>query len=354
MRALNIVVLGAAYGLLPAMRCLSAGHNITVICRPDEQRALIDDGAKVTFSASGQVLSAAAAYGAAPSGVLGVSGAGYDVSSSDLAILAMSEPHFSSPEIVSLIRRIAAANIPVLSISNTPPPAFLSRLNSIDAGDLKDAFVAWATWQHLDPALVTSASPDAQAVRRNPAKTNELTVTLGSNFKVAPFERPQDQAMLEGLARDVAADRQDGETMSARFIAHSSLHVPLSKWPMLLTGNCRCLQPDVSIIPIAAAVNTDKAASEQAYQWTLDLVRRLGAKSDELVPFKHYSVVSRRLIAPSSFARAAAAGVPAIERIDKMIQLAGRSFGLSFPELDRIVEQTDTLVTAHGDDRALA
>ena len=29
MRALNIVVLGAAYGLLPAMRSLSAGHNVT-------------------------------------------------------------------------------------------------------------------------------------------------------------------------------------------------------------------------------------------------------------------------------------------------------------------------------------
>lgn len=354
MRALNIVVLGAAYGLLPAMRSLSAGHNVTVICRPDEQRALLDAGAKVTFSASGQVLSAPAIYGTSMSGALGVSGAECDLSTTDLVILAMSEPHFGVPEIAALVRRIAAARIPVLSISNTPPPAFLKRLGGIRTGDLKDAYLAWETWQHLDPALVTAASPDAQAVRRNPARTNELTVTLGSNFKVAPFERSQDQALLEQLANDIAVDRQNGETMLARLIAHPSVYAPLSKWPMLLTGNCRCLQPDGSIVPIGAAVNLDKASSQQAYEWSLDLVRRFGAQDEDLVPYKHYAVVSRRLTAPSSFARAVAAGKPSVERIDKMLQRAGQSFGMSLPELDRIVDQTDALIDAQSDHRVSA
>ncbi|MEM7327608.1 MAG: hypothetical protein AAF437_02640 [Pseudomonadota bacterium] len=341
MRDLNILILGATYGLLPAMRILTAGHRVSVVCRAEEQAALIQHGARILFKSSDQRLEATAAKAPAPVGTLGVTDADIDLAAIDLVILAMSEPHFRAPEIASLVGRIGAAQLPVISISNTPPPPFLQRLGDFDIDLLQDAYLAWDTWKSLHPDQVTSASPDAQAVRRNPDRTNELTVTLGSNFKIAPFARAEDQALLEQLASDISSFKIDGDPVNVRLIPHGSLFAPLAKWPMLITGNCRCLQPNGEIISISDAVRTNLEESQAVYEWVLDVVRATGAKDSDLVPFRHYAAVSRRLIAPSSFARAVHARASGVERIDKMVQLTARAFGLSLPVLDTIVEQAD-------------
>lgn len=348
----RILVLGAAYGLLPAMRLLTAGHNVTVICRPEEQSDLVDHGAQISFKASDQRLEAPAAMGRGTPGVLGVTDADVELSGTDLVILAMSEPHFAAPEISALIKKIGEAGLPVISISNAPPPPFLRRLNKLNTDALQEAYIAWDAWQYLKPEQVTAVSPDAQAVRKNPSRLNELTVTLGSNFKVAPFHRESDQALLERLARDVAAYEVDGRQVSVRFVPHRSLYAPLAKWPMLVTGNCRCLGSDGSMVSISDAVRSDLEASREVYEWVLELVQKTGADDSDLVPFRHYAAVSRRLIAPSSFARSVVARGGAVERVDKMVQLTGRALGMSHGDLDAIVTFADnhmleTSSTAH-------
>ncbi len=341
----HILVLGAAYGLLPAMKLFKAGHRVTMVCRRDEQQAFASNGAILAFKGVGdelgQVLTAPVQLGCGEDGHIGVAGPEMKIDSVDMVFLAMSEPYFAAPELEDLVARISAANLPVVSISNAPPPAFLKRLQLANAENLRPAYFAWETWSSLNPARVTAASPDAQAVRRDPSKPNELWVTLGSNFKIAPFEFAEDQALLERLAKDISAVRHNGLPVKVQFIPHASLFAPLAKWPMLVAGNCRCLKPDGSLHSISEAVRGDVVASEAAYEWTMDLVRDLGANDNELVPFRHYAAVAKRLSAPSSFARAVHAGAKQVERCDKIVQLVGQSLGRSLPELDAIAEQVD-------------
>jgi len=344
----RILVLGATYGLLPAMKIFKGGHHVTIVCRPEEQSAFLNDGASVTYKGIGghvgQSLNASVCAGSGTGTEIGVVSPDAPLNDVDMAIFAISEPLFSDPDLSELVGRISDAGIPVVSISNAPPPAFLARLKNLSIDGLRSAYGAWEVWAQLDPDRTTAASPDAQAVRRNPERPNALTVTLGSNFKVAPFARQQDQALLEQIARDVESVRLNGIPVKVQFKTGGSLYAPLAKWPMLVAGNCRCIRPDGSLRPISAAVHDNLSASERIYEWTLDLVRSVGASEKDLVPFRHYAAVSKRLGAPSSFARSVANRSPLVERVDKMIQLVGRQCDRHSTELNQLVEMTDRLV----------
>ncbi|WP_193139063.1 ketopantoate reductase family protein [Meridianimarinicoccus sp. MJW13] len=348
MSKMNILMLGAAYGLLPAVRILLAGHRVTVVCRASEQSSIASDGAQISFlkrdGTPNTTMSAPGTIGTVKDNALCLAGVDVDLSPFDMVFLAMSEPQYASEDVAGLVRRIGASGLPVVSLMNALPPPFLARLNAFDTVQLRPAYTAWSVWQHLDPALISAASPDAQAVRMDPERTNELSVTLASNFKVAPFEQAAHQELLETLSRDVSAYRQDGRPLPVRLLAHNALHVPMAKWPMLMAGNCRCVGPDGSIVSIAEAVGADPEASQRIYDQTLEVVRAAGAGDGDIVPFSHYARAARGLVRPSSFARAIAAGAPNIERVDKIIQLSGRALGQTIPEIDRIVAQVDVLM----------
>jgi hypothetical protein len=342
----SILVLGAAYGLLPSVRIALAGHRVTVVCRSEEQVQISTHGATVTFlDRRGQVrtsLKVPAHSGAATQGLLGLVSPETDPADYDLVLLAMGEPHYAEPEVASLVRRIADARRPVISLMNLVPPPFLARLGTLDVNGLRPAYAAWDVWQALDPELVTAASPDVQAVRPDPTQANEIAVTLASNFKVAPFQRPDDDAVLKSIAAGVSAYRLDGSPLPARILAHEALHVPLAKWPMLIAGNCRCLHPDGSVVSIRDAVAADPDTSKALYNWTLDVVARTGASPGTLVPFDAYFRATAALSRPSSFARAISSRAKSIERIDKMVQLAGRALGSNdHPILNSIVDYVD-------------
>lgn len=344
----HVLVLGATYGLLPAMKIFKAGYRVTLVGRQEERAAFLKHGATVTFKGiggkPGQRLDAPVVAGHGTGTQLGVVGTDTGLQGIDMAIFAISEPHFADPDLATLVGCVADAGIPVVSISNAPPPAFLQRLSRFSTQYVRDAYRAWDTWAHLDPERTTAASPDAQAVRRNPDRPNELTVTLGSNFKVAPFAQWKDQALLEQIARDVETIRLDGVSVKVQFKTDGSLYAPLAKWPMLIAGNCRCFNPDGSLRPISAAVHDDLEASERMYEWTLELVRSIGASDSDLVSFRHYAAVSKRLSAPSSFARSVANRSQQVERVDKMIQLVGLEFGRVSEELDQVVAMADGLI----------
>lgn len=348
MTQLNVLVLGASYGLLPAVRILLAGHRVTVVCRTEEQTALIANGASVSFLRRNgdpdMTLTVAAAHAPAGAGELGVSGTVFDVAGFDIVFCAMSEPQYADPAVAALLRRIASARLPVVSLMNALPPPFLVRLGTLDVDQLRPAYTSWSIWEELDPELVSAASPDAQAVRQSPDQPNALSVTLASNFKVAPFVRPEQQALIEMIASDVSAYRPEGRPLPVRILAHPSLHVPLAKWPMLIAGNCRCLQPDGRAVSIADAVWADPEVSQRIYDRVLDIVQAAGAAKHDLVPFAHYAKAASSLSRPSSFARALVNGAANIERVDRMVQLCGRTFGIELAELDVIVEQVNRVL----------
>ena len=65
------------------------------------------------------------------------------------------------------------------------------------------------------------------------------------------------------------------------------------------------------------------------------------------MPFEKYAAAAENLAKPSSVARAVAAGAPVIERVDMLVQLIGRSLGMSEPEIDAIVATVDGELAAN-------
>jgi len=95
--------------------------------------------------------------------------------------------------------------------------------------------------------------------------------------------------------------------------------VPLAKWPMLVTGNYRCVRRH-DMIAIRDAVHMDIERSRRIYEWTASLCMALGADAADLVPFDKYAKAAEGLAKPSSAARALFGGSKHIERVDSLVQ----------------------------------
>src|SRR5262249_40425769 len=121
---------------------------------------------------------------------------------------------------------------------------------------------------------------------------------------------------------------------------HDSQFVPLAKWPMLITGNYRCIRPG-GMISIREAVHADLDRSREVYDWVRQLCTRLGAKDAALVQFEKYARAAEGLAAPSSAARSLFSGAQQIERVDCLVRLAARQQGLQLDTLDEIVALVD-------------
>jgi hypothetical protein len=109
---------------------------------------------------------------------------------------------------------------------------------------------------------------------------------------------------------------------------------------MLLAGNYRCLHDD-GVRSIADAVHGDLEASQHVYDWVVDLCVGMGAGHDDMVPFDKYAQAARSLQSPSSAARALSAGVPHIERVDRLVQVLAAQRGLRHGSVDETVGRVD-------------
>jgi len=256
----------------------------------------------------------------------------------------MQEPQYRSPGVRELLDAVARAKVPCMSIMNMPPLPYLARIPGIDVKAIRGCYTDPTVWDGFDPKLMTLCSPDPQAFRPPDQEVNVLQVRLPTNFKAARFEGERPTAMLRDIAQGVEAARFDaGEgpiELPVKLKVHDSVFVPLAKWAMLLAGNYRCVKAD-SVVPIKEAVHGDLAASKAIYEWVVDLCVSLGAAREDMVPFEKYAKAAESLQSPSSAARALAAGAPAIERVDRLVQSIAAQKGKRNAELDKIVETVD-------------
>ncbi|HKF02426.1 MAG TPA: hypothetical protein VKB49_08925, partial [Candidatus Sulfotelmatobacter sp.] len=125
---------------------------------------------------------------------------------------------------------------------------------------------------------------------------------------------------------------------------HDSIFVPLAKWPMLITGNYRCIRKD-DMISIKDAVLGDGGKSHEIYGWVSKLCTVLGADSDDLVLFDKYAKAAEGLGKPSSAARALFGGAAYIERVDCLVRRIAVQKGLQSGTLDEIVTVVDERLT---------
>jgi len=310
----NVLILGASYGSLLATKLAMAGHRVRLVCSSPTADLINREGTIVRFPLK------------EPPGTLEVHSRelpGYidaappdDVEPRchDLVVLAMQEAQYADASVRRLMQRIAAARLPCLALMNMPPPPYLRRIPGLDAERLGSCYAASGAWDGFDPAVVTLASPDPQAFRPAGEGKNVLVVGLATNFKAAAFEDAAATQLLRGLAADI----EQHAHVPVKLKVHDSPFVPLAKWPMLVTGNYRCVEPD-GMVSIQQAVHRDLGRSRAVYEWAMNLCCRLGASPDDLVPFDKYAQAAASLHRPSSAARALSEGARDIERVDQLV-----------------------------------
>jgi hypothetical protein len=340
----KILIMGASYGSLLASKLLFAGHTLKLVCLPAEAELINQEGIRVRMPIKGrdglvEIDSRQLPGKLSADGPQTVDPGGYD-----LVALAMQEPQYRSPGVRELLDAVAKSRIPCMSIMNMPPLPYLARIPGIALDACRSAYTDPTVWDSFDPALMTLCSPDPQAFRPPEEKVNVLQVRLPTNFKAARFESDAHTAILRRLEADIEAvrfDTKDGKIeLPVKLKVHDSVFVPLAKWPMLLTGNYRCVQKE-SVQSIKDAVHTDLEASRSVYNWVVKLCTSLGAAEKDLVPFEKYANAALSLASPSSAARALAAGAPNIERVDHLVKIIAAQKGMQSKAVDEIVALVD-------------
>jgi hypothetical protein len=357
----KILILGASYGSLLGVKLALASQDVKLVCLPQEASVINAEGAVVRMPSSAFSLRSELRRG--PSQGPKESPALIEVNSRDLpghlsahgpfevnprdfdlVCLAMQEPQYRSPGVRELLRDIAGARVPCMSIMNMPPLPYLSRIPGISPEQCAGSYTDASVWSGFDPEVMTLCSPDPQAFRPPGERANVLQVRLPTNFKVARFDADSHTKMLNELADAIESSRYafKGEKVDlpVKLKVHDSVFVPLAKWAMLLTGNYRCVRTD-GVVPIREAVHGNLAESRDIYEWVVDLCISLGAAAQDMVPFKRYAGAALSLGTPSSAARALAAGVPNIERVDRLVQAVAAQRGSRNALVDRGVEVVD-------------
>jgi len=340
----NVMTMGASYGSLLATKLILAGHNVTMVCLPDEAKAFNENGARVRLPVKGRDGLVEVDSRQCPGTLRATTTDAVDPADFDLVALAMQEPQYRSPGVRELLDAVAKSRVPCMSIMNMPPPPYLARIPGLDTGAVKHCYTEAGVWDSFDPALVTLCSPDPQAFRPPEEPIYVLQVALPTNFKAARFESDEHTAMLRRMQADIEAirfDPGDGPVeLPVKLKVHDSIFVPLAKWSMLLAGNYRCVQRN-EMRSIKEAVHSDLELSRSVYDWVADLCVELGADRSDLVPFEKYANAALGLVKPSSAARALAAGAPNIERVDCLVRSLAAQKGMQSDVVDETVGLVD-------------
>ena len=343
-QAFNVLLLGASYGSLLATKLALAGHNAKLICLPEEVNLINKEGTLVRMPVKGREGLYDISSKQLSGKVEAISPNDVKPDEFDLAVLAMQEPQYRSADIKNVLKDLAAAKIPCMSIMNMPPLTYLKRISGLDTTQYRDSYADASVWDELDPHLMTLCSPDPQAFRPPDEPINVLQVRLPTNFKAARFESDEHTAILKKIESDIEDARFDtGDGLvevPVKLRVHESIFVPMAKWCMLLAGNYRCVQQN-EMRTIRDAVHTDLTETREVYEWVSELCVSLGASISDMVPFDKYANAAESLISPSSAARALAAGAPNIERVDKVVQSIANNKGKTLEAVNQTVKLVD-------------
>jgi len=340
----RVLILGASYGSLFGTKLLMAGQAVSLVCTRSTAELIRRDGTVVKFGVKGRQALLDVPSTKLPGTLSASAPDEIDPAAFDLVVLGMQEAQYGSPGVRELMGRIAKARVPCLAIMNMPPLPYLRRIPGLETAAVEACYADPGVWEGFDPELVTLASPDPQAFRPPDQPKNVLQVGLPTNFKAARFSGDAPTEILrklEAAIDEARFDPGDGPIeIPVKLKVHDSIFVPLAKWPMLITGNYRCILAD-RMIPIQEAVHGDLDKSRKIYDWVGKLCTGLGADDADLVPFEKYAKAAEGLGKPSSAARALFGGAAHIERVDCLVRRVAGQRGLTLDTLDEIVRLVD-------------
>jgi hypothetical protein len=340
----NLLILGASYGSLLSTKVLMAGHRVSLVCTRPTAELINREGTRTRFAIKGREKLLDIASKQLPGSLSATTPDEVESGEFDLVVLAMQEAHYGESGVRELMGRIARARVPCLAIMNMPPLPYLERIPGLRRETLEPCYAHPRVWDEFDPELTTLASPDPQAFRPPDQPRHILHVSLPTNFKAARFTAEEPTALLRALEADIEQacfDPGDGPVeVPVKLKVHDSVFVPLAKWPMLITGNYRCIRRD-DMISIREAVHSNMDRSREIYDWVCKLCRELGAEDADLVPFEKYARAAQGLTSPASAARALFGGAMHIERVDCLVCRIASQRGLQSDTLDEIVSVVD-------------
>jgi hypothetical protein len=344
----NLLILGASYGSLFGTKLLMAGHNVSLVCTKGTADLINREGTVVRFPIKGRQGLLDISSKALPGALSASTPEDVDPGKFDLIVLGMQEAQYGLPLVRELMGRIGQSRKPNLAIMNMPPLPYLKRIPGLSTDSLAGCYADPGVWDGFDPKLTSLASPDPQAFRPPDEPKNVLQVGLPTNFKAARFEAAEPTALLRTLEADIEGARFDAGAgpieIPVKLRVHDSVFVPLAKWPMLITGNYRCIRRD-DMISIKDAVLGDVGKSREIYEWVSKLCTGLGADTGDLVPFDKYATATQGLGKPASAARALFGGAANIERVDCLVRRIAVQKGLQSSVLDEIVALVDHRLT---------
>jgi hypothetical protein len=344
----RILILGASYGSLFGTKLLMAGHTVALVCTRSTAELIQRDGTIVKFTVKGRTGLLDVPSRKLPGQLSASAPDDVDPAAFDLVVLGMQEAQYGAPGVRELMARVARARTPCLAIMNMPPLPYLRRIPGLDTRAVEGCYADPGVWEGFDPDLVTLASPDPQAFRPPDQPKNVLQVGLPTNFKAARFAGDAPTQLLRQLEAGIEEARFDpgdgAMEIPVKLKVHDSLFVPLAKWPMLITGNYRCILAD-RMISIQEAVHGNLGRSREIYDWVATLCLGLGADSEDLVPFDKYAKAAEGLGKPSSAARALFGGAAHIERVDCLVRRVAGQRGMTLDTLDEIVALVDQRLT---------
>jgi hypothetical protein len=350
--ATRVLILGASYGSLFGTKLLMAGQTVALVCTRSTAELIQRDGTVVKFTVKGRDALLDVPSRQLPGQLSASAPEDVDPAAFDLVVLGMQEAQYGAPGVRELMGRIARARVLCLAIMNMPPLPYLRRIPGIQTRAVESCYADPGVWEGFDPDLVTLASPDPQAFRPPDQPKNVLQVGLPTNFKAARFTADPPTQILRRLEAGIEEARFDAGNgtgdapieVPVKLKVHDSLFVPLAKWPMLITGNYRCILAD-RMISIQEAVHGDVHRSREIYDWVAKLCLGLGADPDDLVPFDKYAKAAESLGKPSSAARALFGGAAHIERVDCLVRRIAAQQGMTLDTLDEIVALVDQRIT---------
>jgi len=305
-KSYNVLIMGASYGSLLGTKLLLGGHSVTLVCTSNTAQLINQKGTVVRLPVRGRDELVSVASSSLEAQLDATTPDKVELDKYDLVVLGMQEPQYSSPGVRDLLVGVARAKLPCMAIMNMPPLPFLRRIPGLDVATLETCYLEPGLWSEFEPDLVTLASPDPQAFRPSDEEKNVLQVSLPTNFKVATFGSDTHTDMLVAMqdaimqARFSVAD--ESLELPVKLKVHDSLFVPLAKWSM----------------------------------------ERLGASTEDMVPFEKYAKAASGLSKPSSGARALFGGAKNIERVDKLVQKIAQQQGMNLPTLDETVAFVDS------------
>lgn len=344
----NVLILGASYGSLFSTKLMMAGHSVSLVCTKGTADLINREGTVVRFPIKGREGLLDISSKSLPGTLCASTPEHVHPGQFDLIVLGMQEAQYGSPGVRELMGRVVQSRKPCLAIMNMPPLPYLKCIPGLSTDSLLGCYADPKVWDGFDPKLMSLASPDPQAFRPADEPKNVLQVGLPTNFKAARFAAEEPTALLRKLEADIEGARFDAGAgtieIPVKLKVHDSIFVPLAKWPMLITGNYRCIRKD-DMISIKDAVLGDVGKSREIYGWVSKLCTGLGADTADLVPFEKYAKAAEGLEKPSSAARALFGGAANIERVDCLVRRIALQKGLQSSALDEIVTLVDERLT---------